>query len=327
VASWKLPGILIPEGVRTAQRVLSRPWARITLTAVFLAAALLLFPRHRVLNAVANMDPAIVAAALPAYLAIQALAAWKWYLLVSRSGAGLGFWQAFECCFAGMFGTLFLPSALGADAVAITLGMARAKSRAGIASGAFLSRVLDVVAMAMLVTVFAAFVPQGLRGDGARLAKVVWAGGIVALAATAASAMLLFSRWRPAAVGRIFERHRAAFEPMRRPLLAVFPLLMSLFTQMSFAMLSYLIGRACGVKVGVGVWLFTWTLAKLVILLPFTVAGIGARELALAALLTPFGVPTTTAVATGLVWDVVVVIGSLSAGAVWKLLAWRNGRV
>jgi glycosyltransferase 2 family protein len=325
VASWKLPGIEIAERGRTAGRMLSRPWVRMSLTALLLGAALALFPGHRVLNAVRSVDLRLVVAALPAYLAIQTLAAAKWHLLVKRAGAGLGVWQSLECCFGGTFGMLALPSAVGADAVSVTLAMARARSRAGVLSGAFLSRALDMVAMALMVSVFAVFVPQGLQGQGARMATAMWVGGAVAIGALVAGAVLL-PRWRWKAIGRLMERHRAALEPIRRPRLVALPFAMSVGTQFSFSLLSYAIGRACGVEVGLGVWLFAWTLAKLVILLPFTVAGIGARELALAALLAPFGVPTATAIATGLVWDVVAVVGILSSGVVWKVLGWRNRR-
>jgi uncharacterized membrane protein YbhN (UPF0104 family) len=313
----------MPERARSLRRRLASPWVRIAVTALFLGLALFLFPRQRILSAVRNLNPAIVLAALPAYLVIQTAAAAKWRLLVKRAGAGLSTRQAFECCAAGVFGALFLPSAVGADAVTVTLGMSRARSKAGIVSGAFLNRALDVVAMAVLVSCFAAFVPQGIQGEGMRIAHLIWAGGALAGAAVLLASLTLLPRWRPAAVDRFVQRHREALQPVRRPTLVALPLAISLCTQVSFGLLSYTIGRECGVRISLGVWLFCWTLAKLVILLPITMAGIGARELALAALLAPFGVASPVAVATGLVWDVVVVAGSLSAGVAWKLLGAR----
>jgi len=67
-------------------------------------------------------------------------------------------------------------------------------------------------------------------------------------------------------------------------------------------------------------WLFAWPLAKLAALLPLTQGGIGVREAALVALLTPFGAAGHLVLAAGLVWEGVIVAGGLLSGGAAFLL-------
>jgi len=50
--------------------------------------------------------------------------------------------------------------------------------------------------------------------------------------------------------------------------------------------------------------------------LPLTQGGIGVREAALVALLAPFGAPIHLVLAAGLMWEAVIIVGGLIAGAV-----------
>ena len=282
------------------------PWLRFAGSAVLLAGALLLLRRHRLDNVVHHLDLRLVGLSLPAFLGIHLLSGWKWHLLVSRSGAGLSPLRSLECYFAGIFGTLFLPT-LGGDAVSIALASRHAKHPAGVIAGAVLSRGLDTVALAALVGLAAMRVPEALSGGNTRsLLAVLGAAGAFALL----GAVLLL-----------------VFRPeLRRPRMVAGPLVISLLVQSAFALLALAIARSCGIGIGLGPWMFAWLLAKLVAFIPLTVAGIGARELALAALLAPFGVPAGQAVTLGIAWDVVAVAGSLGAGAVWKALGWAARR-
>src|SRR2546422_3892717 len=68
-------------------------------------------------------------------------------------------------------------------------------------------------------------------------------------------------------------------------------------------------------------WLFAWPLAKISALLPVTQGGIGVREVALAALVAPFGAAPVLTVAVGLVWEAIIVAGGLLAGLASFVLA------
>jgi uncharacterized membrane protein YbhN (UPF0104 family) len=85
--------------------------------------------------------------------------------------------------------------------------------------------------------------------------------------------------------------------------------------QSTFLVLTAWLAAACGLHLPLRVWLFAWPLAKIAALLPLTQGGIGVREAALVALLAPFGAPGTLVLASGLVWEGLVVAGGIIAGA------------
>jgi uncharacterized membrane protein YbhN (UPF0104 family) len=59
-------------------------------------------------------------------------------------------------------------------------------------------------------------------------------------------------------------------------------------------------------------------------ILPLTQGGIGVREAALVALLAPFGAAPHLVLASGLMWEGVVIVGGLIAGLVAFMLS-RQG--
>jgi uncharacterized membrane protein YbhN (UPF0104 family) len=54
--------------------------------------------------------------------------------------------------------------------------------------------------------------------------------------------------------------------------------------------------------------------------MPITQGGIGVREAALVLLLAPFGAPAARVLATGIVWEGVIIAGGLLAGLAALLL-------
>jgi len=61
-----------------------------------------------------------------------------------------------------------------------------------------------------------------------------------------------------------------------------------------------------------------WPLAKIAAVLPITQGGIGVREAALVVL--PLGAPASEVLATGIVWEGVIISGGLLAGLTAFLL-------
>jgi uncharacterized membrane protein YbhN (UPF0104 family) len=103
----------------------------------------------------------------------------------------------------------------------------------------------------------------------------------------------------------------------------MFSLCGGVVVQSSFAMLTAVLAVYCGLFVRLRIWLLVWPLAKISALLPLTQGGLGVREAALAALLVPFGAPAALTVAVGLLWQTIIISGSLLSG----LLALAAGRL
>jgi uncharacterized membrane protein YbhN (UPF0104 family) len=102
----------------------------------------------------------------------------------------------------------------------------------------------------------------------------------------------------------------------RRPQVLIFGWLLGTLIQSVFLVLTARLAIYCGLRLPLRMWLFAWPLAKLAAVLPLTQGGIGVREAALVALLTPFGAPAHLVLAAGLVWEGIVIAGGLIAGLV-----------
>ena len=115
---------------------------------------------------------------------------------------------------------------------------------------------------------------------------------------------------------------RAVRATASRPSRLVLGLLSGMLLQSLLVVLNWRLGIAIGIDIPLYVWFFVWPLAKIAGLLPVTQGGIGVREAAQAALFAPFGVSAVMAVATGLIFEVVIISGGLLGGAI----AWFLGR-
>jgi uncharacterized membrane protein YbhN (UPF0104 family) len=94
--------------------------------------------------------------------------------------------------------------------------------------------------------------------------------------------------------------------------------------QFMFLFLTALLAISCGLFLPLRVWFFGWPLAKLAAVLPLTQGGIGVREAALVALLSPFGAAPHLVLASGIVWEGVVIVGGLIAGLASLVLSRRK---
>ena len=143
----------------------------------------------------------------------------------------------------------------------------------------------------------------------------------------AALATLLFvrsrrvTRWLGRARRRIARARVALRVVARRSNLAGVGLSIAVCVQGIFVLLNAFLGAAVGLWVPLQVWFLTWPLAKLAALVPISLGGIGVREVALAGLLQPFGVPAALAVAQSLIWETILVAGGLSAGLIFWVMS------
>jgi glycosyltransferase 2 family protein len=312
-----------------------RHWSRTVLQALlhYGGSGLTLFllfrflPGRQVLQALAKLPAELWILVLAGYLATHLLGVGKWRLMVNTAGAGLNYLQAARCYFAGLLGTLFLPSLIGGDLVRAALAIRYGKTKAGVLLGSFLDRIIDFTALALLAAAGALLVPGTLEPQSRRV--FLWLGavailGVVALAIAAAAipvGRLAFRMRR-----RVVSLRRAARSVAQRPRATVAALAIAIVAQLSFISLSIVLADACGLRLLFRAWLFAWPLAKLSAAIPVTQGGIGVREAALAALLVPFGGPPALTVAAGLAWEAIVVGGALVAGA-FALVAVREAPV
>jgi len=259
---------------------------------------------------------------LTGYLAAHCIGVTKWRLMVGLAGSGMRWTEAARCYFAGLFGSLFLPSLIGGDLVRAGMAMRIGRSKAGVLLGSLVDRSVDLVALGLLAGAGALLVPGSLDPKYRQIFVLLAGIALIGIAIVVAIAVFLPARRFSYRMRRRFIRLRIAARSMADQPGAVFAaLVLALSAQIVFIVLNIALAEACGLHLAFRVWLFVWPLAKLSAAIPVTQGGIGVREAALAALLLPFGAPAVLSVASGIAWEAIVIAGGLIAGLTSLLMS------
>lgn len=310
-------------------RFSSPRWLRTTGQAIlhYGGSALVLFllfrflPGRQVWHTLGSLPPRLWVLVLACYLAAHCVGVGKYRIVLNLAGAGLTFRQAARCYFAGLFGSLFLPSLIGGDVLRAALAMRMGKSKAGVLLGSLTDRIIDFAALALLAAAGALLVPGALDSGSRRAFMLLGGAAILAVGVIAIALVALPARRCSYGMRRRLVRVKRAGRSIgQRPGVVAGALIMGVCVQLIFILLSISLGEACGLHLAFRAWLFAWPLAKLSAALPITQGGIGVREAALAALLLPFGAPAALTVAAGLAWETIVISGAL-AGGLFSFLA------
>lgn len=254
-----------------------------------------------------------VAAGIVLLAAAQALSAMRWRVLLGPSAPGLGY--LYRLYLIAAFFSLFLPTAVGGDAVraaAATQSMADGGKAVGTVVA---DRVLGVVALAAYLLVGLALVggPAGLGLGQMVGGKTIGAAG-AALAGLGLLGWLFRSR-----LGRLFDFGRrvgaALLELAQSPHQLVLGLLLGFAVQTAYLFAWLALAKGLGLAVPTASFLVTVPLVSLSTMAPITLSGVGVREGAWILLLRPYGVPAANALALSLVyfgcWMVVAAIGGV----------------
>jgi len=252
----------------------------------------------------------------------------KWHTVVNSAGAQLSFAASARCYTSGLFGALFLPSIIGGDVARLAVGISRSPRPAAVITGNVADRFLDVAAQLTLISLGLMLLPGSLPVPLQAPAKRVLFAGIIGAAVFLG---LVFTLHRPLLRGRSIRIRRrlaqlrhAIRAVSRRPWRLVFAWLLGTSVQGTYVVLTALLGITCGLRLPLRVWLFAWPLAKIAAVMPITQGGIGVREAALVVLLAPFGAPASQVLATGIVWEGVIITAGLLAGLTAFLLRYSE---
>ena len=287
----------------------------------------------RTADLVRTSDAAYLALALAIFLLTTWLMAWRWQLLLASKGIDEPLGWLTRLYFVGYAAGQVLPTSMGGDAVRIVEhARRRPYAKAEAAGAVVIERVIGAAATLLLVA-FALVVAVG-RYDDIELLIAVEAAGVIGVAVLA---FLMFSRrTRTVLAERIFplgrriglerplERVHAAlhgYREQRGVLLSV--LALTLAAQLARIVAIWLCGKAVGVDLSLLVYVILGPLLFLVMLVPFTINGLGVREAFFVAFLGRFGVGVDEAFATGFLFYVVTVATSVPGGL---LLLWRSVR-
>jgi len=300
-----------------------RPAVRLSVSAVILALLVIALPFHDLVEALRRMPLWSWPVALVSYLALHLIGIAKWRLVTNTAGAGLPFRVAARAYYAGLFGNTFLPSIVGGDVVRAGVAMRAARSKSALVLGSLVDRVGDIVSLGAVAAIGAVLSPRAL--DDRSRAVFVSLGVMLAVAGVVGLVVVTRFPVRklPFKVRRkLVHVRRALRATARRPQAIVAAIAMGMLLQALLVVLNYLLGLTIGIDIPLYVWLFVWPLAKISGLAPVTQGGIGVREAAQIVLFAPFGVPGAMALAVGLVFEAIIIIGGLAGG----LIAFWLGR-
>jgi uncharacterized protein (TIRG00374 family) len=316
-----------------AQRVRIWPiFVRWAAALIVLGLLLYFLPWTPLRASIARIPVRIFLQVLCAYLLTHGVGVLKWRMVVNAAGAGLDLPTSAQCYAGGLFGTLFLPSIVGGDAVRLAVGLSRSPRPAAVLAGNLVDRMLDVLAQAGLVVLGLVLLPEMGLAPGKLGVRVQFT--LVALLCSTGVAALFAYLLRKRLIGgrsmhfrRRLARLRHAFRMVsKRSHVLLVGWLLGTAIQAAFLVLTARLAVFCGLNLPLRAWLFAWPLAKLAAVLPLTQGGIGVREAALVALLAPFGAPGYLVLAVGLVWEGVIIAGGLFAGALALVFHRRTPR-
>jgi len=299
-----------------------KPVARILTSVLILAILLSQLPLSELWQTLNQVSPYLWTFVVAAFIGGHCLGVVKWRLFLNIADSRFNIPNAFRCYFAGLFANLFLPSIAGGDVVRAGLAIRANNQKELVILGGILDRLLDTSSLLLLVFIGTLYSPAALGLEGRKI--FIWLLFITLGFGLCIIYILFGPRPKniPNGLARVLNRfEEVAKNLLRKPFLFLAALTLSLLIQGGFVLLNVLLGTVCNIHLPLHVWFLAWPLAKLAAMLPISLAGIGVREAALAVLLARFGIPFSSSVAVGLLWESVLITGALFGGIFYFLSA------
>jgi uncharacterized protein (TIRG00374 family) len=263
------------------------------------------------------------------FLATTLGMAWRWQALLASKGIHEPLGWLTKLYFVGYAAGQVLPTSIGGDAVRIAAHARRRPDVKGEAAGAVLmERVLGSAGTLVLVAV--GLVLAVGRYDNIRL--LIWLE-LVFVVCVAALFALLFSRranaWLQEHGGarRLARAFRSVWLALHgyREKSSVLGLVLAVTVGLQFAriMAIWLCGEAVGLHLSPVVYIVMGPLLFLLMMVPFTINGLGVREAFFIAFLARFDVSADAAFATGFLFYAVTVATSIPGGVI---MLWESAR-
>jgi hypothetical protein len=298
-----------------------KAWKRMAIrwggSALILALLIYLLPVRQTWSTIKHIPPYLSLGLLGLYMVLHLLGVTKWRMLINLAGADLTFPQAVRCYYLGLFGNNFLPSLVGGDFVRAGLAFRLSNKKPAIVLGSLIDRVQDVIGLLALATIGALLLPRAMdsrsRTIFVRVGILLAVGGALGVG----SLFVIPVRKLPLKIRRILVQLRRGIRSVyKSPGTVLLCFCIGVVLQGLQVAINLPLADASGLHLPSYFWLFAWPLAKFSSLVPVTQGGIGIREAALVALLTPLGAPSALTFAVGLVFEAITIVGGVIAGIV-----------
>lgn len=305
---------------------------RLVGSAVLLGIVFYVLDTDGVWTAMKRTRPGVWALGLLAFLTLHTLSAAKWRFFLGLCGVRLPFKTATQCYGAGLFANLCLPSLVGGDVIRAALAIRVTGQVAPVLLGSVVDRLADVLALGLLVGIGLVVAPGAADElHGGALNGPMVLGGLLAIAFVGLVVFRLVLaglplRRLPRKLARFaIKMLRALQTLMARPTRGALGLGFCLALQAGFVAVNIPLGEMVGLELDVRLWFLLWPLAKVAAMAPISLGGLGVREGIFAFLVEPFA-DSELAVAESLVWQSILIVGGLVAGAYWLASGLRVDR-
>lgn len=276
-------------------------------------------------RAVQEMSPLAFVAALLLLVVQLFICGLRWQMVVKALGAHLQLTKATAVFAIGSFFGLVLPGAVGGDVVRMWTTHRAGLPLAASVNSVMLERIATVFALVLLVTVSEPALAERLPdGAGLWLFPALTVVGVAGIGA----AMLLdrlpssLQQWKLVrGLAQLAGDTRRLYLFPRRvvPVLAV-----AVIGHINLGLAAYAIARGLHIDISVFDAVILFMPAVLVATLPISVAGWGAREVAMVTLFGYAGVPPAQALAVSILYGVASTLVALPGGVFWLTLAERR---
>jgi glycosyltransferase 2 family protein len=258
-------------------------------------------------------------------LAGQVLYAWRWWLVLTITGAGVPLSTAVRQYFVGIFVNNFLPSTVGGD-VAKVYYIGRRHGYRAVAASVIVDRVLGIGILAMLATA-AAWVatPDSPRLLASRIVVTGIAAALVVIIGLALFGTGGLARWlsplgpRAVALAGHAQQFRLAMaEPLKHPVIMGQAVLAvtTYFVGLTLVYLLFFSLHAVPLLSAAALFAIVTTTAVLSNV-PISLNGLGVREQLHVWLLAPLGVPAEVALAISLLMFAHLLVASVVGLVLW----------
>jgi len=308
-------------------KIVKKPIFRIIFSFVIITGLLIWLPINELLEIFQQISVLSWLMVAGGYLFGHTVGALKWGLLINMGKKKLSFFFTVRYYFVGLFANLFLPSLAGGDVVKAGLAVRHNKEKGFAIFGTLLDRIIDTASVVFIIFIAALLSPKFLQTQDQIIVYV-----IIAIFIGLLIAGTIFLKIQPkfpnykkidAVLAKLTE---VLLHAVKNPVRPITAFILSVGIQVWFIFLTIYLATFCGIEIPVVLWFFIWPLAKLSALLPISLGGIGVREVALAALLSRVFVPVSNSVALGILWDSILIFGSLFGGILYLSMQRFNSK-
>jgi uncharacterized membrane protein YbhN (UPF0104 family) len=226
----------------------------------------------------------------------------RWFIILQIANISIPYIESLKLFFLGMFISNFLPSTIGGDGIRFLALLKYEKDRSVALSSIITDRLINVVAMTLLLPISIIVYFDYL---------LLW-NSKVARAAVLTGIMVKVNAWK-SSIKELIERNKFWFQSPRELL---FSLVVSWTAQLIYFLGVWLIAKNLGMSIRYYQVMGITVIAYFIALLPITINGYGLREITITSLYSILGYPIEAAISLAIVSRLIYMSTTL-IGAVW----------